>query len=88
MGIKLDISKVDDRMEWGFQCKTLEAFGFDQEFIQIIRECMGSVSYSILLNGSSFGNIVLSRGLRQGDPITSCLLFLGAEVLSRLFIKV
>lgn len=54
MGIKLDMSKVDDRMEWGIRCKTLEAIGLDQEIIQIIRECMGSVSYSILLNESLF----------------------------------
>lgn len=70
MGLTLDMSNAHDRMEWDFICETLEAFGFQNEFIQITRECLISVSYSILLNGSPFGNIIPSRGLRWESPLS------------------
>lgn len=38
---------------------------------------MESVSYSILFNGSLFGNISLSTGLRQGDPFISLSFYFG-----------
>lgn len=49
------MSKAYDRMEWDFICETLDAVGFQNEFIQIIRELMTSVYYSIILNESPFG---------------------------------
>lgn len=62
MGLKLDMSKAHDWMEWDFIHETLEAFGFQTEFIQIIRGCIGSISYFILFNGSPFGNNLFFQG--------------------------
>lgn len=83
MGLKLDVPKAHDRMEWDFIHETLEAFGFQTEFIQIIRGCMGSISYFILLNGSPFANFIPSSGFRQGNPLSLYLLILGIEDLSK-----
>lgn len=46
-----------------------------------------TVIYSILINGADYRSIQLSRGLRQGDPISPYLFLLCAEVLSQLFQK-
>lgn len=87
MGLKLDVSKAHDRMEWDFIDETLEAFGFQTEFIQIIRGCMGSISFFILLNRSPFGNFIPSRGFRQGNPLYLYHLILGTVDLSRMVVR-
>ena len=82
MAIKLDMSKVYDRVEWDFLEETMRRMGFAPRWIQLIMMCVTTVKYSILVNGEPCGNIQPSRGLRQGDPIFPYLFLLCAEVLS------
>ena len=46
--------------------------------------CITSVSYSILVNGVAYGNIIPTRGLRQGDPISPYSFLLCADGFSSL----
>ena len=84
MAMKLDISKAYDRVEWVFLEKILIKIGFPLTWVALIRECVTTVSYSILVNGEPKGMIGPSRFLRQGDPLSPYLLLFCAEGLNAL----
>lgn len=81
------MEKAYNRVEWNFVLKILERFGFSSFWVNWIRQCILTSSFSILINGSPFGRIYPFRGLRQGDPISSYLFTLCSEILSRLLLQ-
>ena len=60
----------------------MEKLGFANKWVDLIMHCVSSVSYSVIINGETHGNIIPSRGIWQGDPLSPCLFFLYAESLS------
>ena len=87
MAIKLDTSKAYDRVEWRCLEKIMEKLGFDQKVRDLLMKCVSSVKYSIRLNGKPCGNIVPTRGLRQGDSLSPYLFLLCAKGLSAMIKK-
>jgi len=51
MGIKLDMSKTYDRVEWKFLEVVIEKLGFSQRWISLIMVCVRTVSYAVVVNG-------------------------------------
>ncbi|KAL9279362.1 putative RNA-directed DNA polymerase [Arabidopsis thaliana] len=49
--------------------------------------CVRTVTYEVLINGSSYGHIQPTRGIRQGDPLSPYLFLFCAEVLSQMLDK-
>ncbi|XP_031091035.1 uncharacterized protein LOC115996030 [Ipomoea triloba] len=85
--LKLDMANAYDRMEWPFLKRMLEALGFAEGWINLIMLCVTTVSYDFLVNGTLSGQVVPTRGLRQGDPLSPYLFIICAEGLSLLLQK-
>jgi hypothetical protein len=87
MGIKTDMAKAYDRVEWQFLRTTLEVMGFPHQLTDTITDCVSTVTFSILINGKPSDTFSPQRGLRQGDPLSPYLFIFCANVLSGLISK-
>lgn len=78
----LDYEKAFDSLEWDFMMKVLSKFGFGPKFQSYIQTFYNNISSCICSNGHTSGYFCLSRGVRQGDPISPYLFILCVEILS------
>ncbi|XP_062152046.1 uncharacterized protein LOC133860461 [Alnus glutinosa] len=79
--------KAYDRVEWPFLEAMMRTMGFEEIWISLIMDCVRSVTYSVLVNGQSYGKISPSCGLRPGDLLSPYLFLIVAEGLSSLMAK-
>lgn len=87
MAIKSDLSKAFDRLEWPFILSVLKKLGFSEEWCQLISQCISTVPYSVLVNGSPGETFFPTRGIRLGNCLSHYIFIICMETLSRLLLK-
>ena len=72
--IALDQEKAYDKVTHPYLWKVLERLRFPDEMIRTIKSLYSNAQTSVIINGIISDPFTVTRGVRQGDPI-SCILF-------------
>lgn len=84
LAIKIDLEKAYDRLSWDFIKDILEDIGLPNHFIQLVWYCISTARMKVLWNGEALEEFSMSKGIRQGDPISPYLFVLCIEKLFQL----
>ena len=80
--ISLDQEKAFDRVEWSFLERVLETMNFGPSFRQWVALFYTRIFSSVLVNGTLSEFFPVSRGVRQGCPLSPLLYVLVAETVA------
>ncbi len=78
----IDFEKAFDTIEWEFLLKTLDIFGFGDNFKRWISILYTDISAGVMNNGKCTEFFGITRGIRQGCPISAYLFIMSAELLA------
>ncbi len=82
--IKIDQEKAFDRVSHSFIIKVLNKFSFGNKFISWIKILYNDIKSSVKINGHLTPYFPITRGVRQGCPISMMLYVIVAEPLNNL----
>ena len=80
--LQLDFQKAFDTIEWKFIQNTIAFFNFGESIQRWISIFYSNIQSSVLNNGFSTNYFALSRGVRQGCPLSPFLFVLAVELLA------
>ena len=80
--LSLDQEKALDRVHWDFMRSTLSTMGFGPSFISWVNLFYNRVQSAVNVNGYLSPFFHLTRGVRQGCPLSPLLYVLVSEVLA------
>jgi hypothetical protein len=72
--VSLDQEKAYDKVSHEYLWKTLAKYNLPDKFINIVKSLYENAETQVMVNGVLSSPFKVSRGVRQGDPL-SCLLF-------------
>lgn len=79
MVVEMDFGKTYDYVLWDFLRRMLRSMGFGVRWCGWLEVLVFNISMYVLVNGSPTTYFKVTRGLRQGDPISLFLFLLGVE---------
>lgn len=84
---KVDFNKAFDSLNWCFLVSIMEQLGFPPRWNQWIMGCLQSSRTSVLVNGAPTKEFMVSKGVRQGDPLSPFLFVIVMEALNVVMYK-
>lgn len=78
----LDQTKAFDRVGWQLLDQTLEAMGFGPDFLKWTSALRNLGANKVIVNGELTDSFPLTRGVRQGDPLSPLLYCVALEALA------
>ena len=84
MALKIDLEKAYDKLEWSFIKDMLIRFNLPRKLIDLIMSCISSVSTSLLFNGGALEPFLPTRGIRQGDSLSSYIFIMCMDYMGQL----
>ena len=79
--LMLDFKKAFDSIEWNFPLRSLQYFNFGPTFIKWVETIYWKPEACIRNNGHISDTFKISRGIRQGCPVSALLFVICVEVL-------
>ena len=63
------MNEAYDRVNWEFLVATMRRLGVSDMWVQLISQCVWTLTFSLLIYGLQSESFSLKAGFKQGDPL-------------------